>query len=395
MSPEILEQQLLDRWLTAYDEMGTLPKYKEQVVETFYGEMHLFRVSDYNNGNFPAEEGLSSEFSERKRAAYGLNAAGRPCYVTSYGEWEGFYHYSESYVEYVEFHIPTRVPSCIQRLELRDGLKTAYQSLLLNGRSGIPDLVGQPKEKMLKRLLKDKHSIISDVELFHYENGCIKWADCLYNMPGIGKMPGREEYKYNEDGTLDEIVSILKDNEPQYAYVKPPAGVSLSELSDRVSQLMAADIITAIEAIKPKQPLVLLEVGYREVANYVPWLKLISERDWTRTLTEMGEEELFNELMLYNDHDYKEVQLHTAERLLKAFLGEVEKGGDYAIAETMMHRTAWYLTTGKLDRKIAASDQFIAYSVDWSLCPDDIGEMLLSCGMPETQLHDWKERGII
>lgn len=395
MTPEILEQQLLDRWLTAYDEIDTLPEYKEQVVTTVYGEMLLFPVSEYEQGAFPPEERLSSAFSARHSTMYGLNAGGKPCYISSNGTWEGFYNYRESYVEYVEFHMATRVPSCIQRLELQDGLKTSYQSLRLNGRSCIPDLMGLPKEKILKGLLKSKYEIISDVELFHYENGRIKWTDCLYNLPGAGKVPGKQTYGYSEDGTLDEIVSTLEGSTPQYTYVKPPAGITLSELSDRVARLMATDIITAIVNAQPKHPLVMLELGYREVANYVPLLKLITEEDWKKAIEERGEEELFNELMLYSDRDFTEVQSNTAERLLQAFLGQVVKAGDYEIAKKMMQRTAWYLTTGKLDQKVTVSDQFIAYAVDWSLAPDEVDEILIACGMPEVQLNGWKEKGII
>ncbi|HEY8954901.1 hypothetical protein [Chitinophaga sp.] len=395
MTPEILEQQLLDRWLTAYDEISMLPEYKERVVTTVYGEMLLFPVSEYEQGAFPPEEHLSSEFSTHHSTMYGLNADGNPCYINSGGTWEGFYNYRESYVEYVEFHMATRVPSCIQRLEFRDGLKTSYQSLRLNGRSCIPDLVGLPREKILKGLLKSKYEIISDVELFHYENGRIKWADCLYNLPGTGKVPGKQIYGYSEDGTLDEIVSTLEGSTPQYTYVKPPAGITLSELSDRVARLMATDIITTIVNAKPKHSLVILELGYREVANYLPLLKLITEKDWKKAVEETGEEELFNELMLYSDHDFTEVQWNTAERLVQAFLGQVIKAGDYEIAKKMMQRTAWYLTTNKLDRKVGVSDQFIAYAVDWSLTPDEVDEILTACGMPEVQLKGWKEKGII
>lgn len=99
--------------------------------------------------------------------------------------------------------------------------------------------------------------------------------------------------------------------------------------------------------------------------------------------------------MLYSDRDFTEVQSNTAERLLQAFLGQVVKAGDYEIAKKMMQRTAWYLTTGKLDQKVTVSDQFIAYAVDWSLAPDEVDEILIACGMPEVQLNGWKEKGII
>jgi hypothetical protein len=256
-------------------------------------------------------------------------------------------------------------------------------------------LAGKTKEQIFKKLFRDRNGYFSTIEQYHYEDDRIKWADCLYNMPGIGAYSSKEEYSYNDAGELDEIQSIDQHGNRQYTYVKPPAGTTLQELSEQVSQLLAADIIATIVATAPTSPLAIVELNYQEVGSYLPLLQIISDADWKKSAAQYGEEKLLEQVILSGDHPLTTVSFNASERMMTAFIGEIEKSGNYEIAREMMHRVARYLTTGQLDKQVAVSDQFIAYAVDWSMAPENVGEILVDCGMPEVQLKDWEKRGIL
>ncbi|SEW42498.1 hypothetical protein [Chitinophaga arvensicola] len=394
MSLESIQQALLDRWLTAYDEIDQLPYYKAQAVKMMYGDAYLYQLQQYQSRNFQPDRPLSDLPSERLSGVYGLDVSGKPCYTSIQTDWEGFYLYGDTYVEYLEFYIPLGILYRLERLQLDQGKKISYQSFSLNGMGRESPYAGKAKEYILTEELKRK-DFISTVALYEYKKGKIKWADCLYNMPGIGKYTSREKYGYNDSGELDEIVSADKEGHSQYTYVKPPADMPLDELSEQVSQLLAADVLAAIVKSAPKEPLMILELNYQDVGNYFPLLQLVSEAYWSKHAVKYGEEGLFDAVVLSGDNPLTEISFTTSERIINAFIGEITKSGDYDAARRMMYKAAWHLTTGRLNKQVAVSDQFIAYAVDWSMCPEDVGEILTACGMPAAQLNDWKKRGIL
>lgn len=395
MTPEELQQQLFDRWLTAFDEIDQLPKYKKQAVKTMYGEGKLFRLAGYEPLNFQPDRPLADSPTEMKSDGYGLDLTGKPCYTVSQYGMEGFYRYSNNLVEYLEFYEPLGILSTLQRLQFDNGKKVSYQSFSINGINPGSPYAGKTKEQIFKKLFRDRNGYFSTIEQYHYEGDRIKRADCLYNMPGIGAYTSREEYGYNDAGELDEILSIDQEGNRQYTYVKPPAGMTLNELSAQVSQLLAADIIDTIAATESKEPLAIVELNYQEAGSYLPLLQIISDAYWKKSATQFGEEELLAHVILSGDHPLTALTFNASERMMKAFIGEMEKAGDYDAAQKMMYRAAWYLTTSQLNKQVAVSDGFIAYAVDWSMAPENVGEILVSCGMPEAQLKDWKKRGIL
>jgi len=395
MTPEELQQQLFDRWLTAFDEINQLPKYKKQAVKAMYGESGLFRLAGYEPLNFQPDRPLADSPTEMKSDQYGLDVSGKPCYTLSQYGMEGFYRYSDHLVEYLEFYEPLGILSTIQRLQFHQGKKVSYQSFSINGIGLGSPYAGKTKEQIFKKLFRDRNGYFSTIEQYHYEGDRIKRADCLYNMPGIGAYTSQEEYHYTDAGELDEILSIDQEGNRQYTYVKPPAGITLNELSEQVSQLLAADIVATIVATAPKSPLAIVELNYQEVGSYFPLLHIISDAYWKKRAAEYGEEALLEQVILSGDHPLTMVSFDTSERLMKAFIGEIEKSGDYAAARKMMYSTAWHLTTSQLNKQVAVSDEFIAYAVDWSMAPENVGEILVSCGMPEAQLQDWQKRGIL
>lgn len=391
MNLDELKEELLARWLTAYDEITTLENYQAEAVNWVFSDRFQFELSTYTKEGFPPGEGLLSEPpSEEEYFTWGLDAVGRPCYYSGRNVWKGFFTYSEELVEYVDFEMGTALPNRIRRIIYKDGKKVSYQVLGINGGVWNISEAGPTKEDKLAYIRED---IICSVEQYHYEGDRIAYADCLYAYEEEENYT-TNLYTYTSTGELYEITKVDVDGKRRCQYAQPVVDMTLEELQEEVAQRMAADVVDTLVAYGVDVPLAVLEVGYRVIANYMPMLRVVSRADWTAYVEENGEEELFALLVIGGDAEYIELIPQNSDHLFTAFNAHLKTLDIYEPAEAMIRRTAQLLTAGLVAAKLSVTEDFIAFSADWSMA-DDLDEVLTDGGMPKNQIADWRKRGII
>lgn len=394
MSVELLQQELLERWLTAYDEILLLKNYQDKVVRTVYANSIRFELETYTKDHFPPGKPLLMEPPLGEHFSWGLGTDGNPCYYNGRNIWKGFYNYSDELVEYLVFSPFTGIPTSIKRIVYKGNRKVSYQSFGLNGMTGHAEDIGKSKEDKLATLMNDSFSVMCSVEEYQYEGDRIVRADCLAILFGEEDY-STNEYIYTPSGELYEIVNIRADGQRECLYAKPMDDISLEALSDEVARLMAEDIIDTLIAYEVETPLAVLEINYHSQDVYIPLLRAASAADWNNFIAENGETELFASLMLGSDDDFINVTTTSCDHLFTVFMARVDALDDFKSAEAMIKKVAVFLTQGLAKGKIAVTEHFVAYAADWTLGLSEFDEILSECGMPEAQVNDWKERGII
>jgi hypothetical protein len=394
MSVELLQQELLERWLTAYDEISLLENYQDQAVSTVYAESVRFDLETYTKDHFPPGKPLLTVPPLGEYFSWGLAADGKPCYYNGRNIWKGFYTYSDELAEYLEFSPFTGIPTSIKRIAYDGNRKISYQSFGLNGITGYGEEAGTSKEDKLATLMNDSFSVMCSVEQYHYEGERIIRADCLEILFGEQNY-STNEYTYTSSGELYEIVSVRADGRRVCLYAKPVEDIPLETLGEEVAGLMAADIIDTLIAYEVETPLAVLEINYHSQDVYMPMLRTVSLTDWNNYAAENGEEDLFASLMLGGESDYMNVTATSADHLFTAFINRVDAQDDFKPAEAMIRKVAVLLTQGLAKSRMAVTAHFVAYAADWTLGGREFDELLIECGAPEAQVEDWKERGII
>ncbi|MBO9730161.1 MAG: hypothetical protein J7623_16095 [Chitinophaga sp.] len=394
MTLEALKEELLARWLTAYDEINTLENYQDQTVSWVYADRFMFDLSTYTKEGFPPGKGLLNEPpSEGEYFTWGLDAVGRPCYYNGRNIWKGFFTYSDGLVEYVDYDIDAAIPNRIVRIVYQDGRKVSYQRFSINGGTWRVKNPGNTKEDKLRRLMKDSSAVICSVEQYHYEGDHIAYADCLFTY-GKEKHYSTNTYTYTTTGDLYNITRIDPNGSRRCLYAQPITDITLEELQEEVAHRMAADVVNTLVAYDVDVPLAVLEIGYRVIANYMPMLRVVSQANWRAYVQENGEEELFALLVIGGDSDYIELIPQKSDHLFTAFTTDLKAQDIYEPAEAMIRRVGQLLTAGLVAAKLPVTEDFIAFAADWSMA-DDLAEVLKDGGMPEKQVANWRERGII
>ncbi|GAA3922919.1 hypothetical protein GO495_02330 [Chitinophaga oryziterrae] len=386
MTLPALKQDLIDRWLTVYDEYELRKEMKDTSVKMVYAETIRFGLDKYTKEKFPAQGPLSAEERPEHSYAYGLDALGKPCF-SMFEEQKNYYTYTDSLIEYVEYNQNSPIPSSLQRVIYEGDRKVGFQSIILND-INTRQFAGMTGKPILTKLLKEASSVICIIESYDYKEDRIINADCLHIMPGVGEYSLRKKYNYNSTGELEEIINVFGDKRTSYDYVKIPSNITLQQLSEQVSSLIAEDIIKTLADEDLKEPLGILEINYQEIGDYSPVLTIYSEKEQKKI--EKSADRL-TELLANDERDYYiDLSANTHERLLVAFMQEVEELEDFSLAESMIRKVACLLNASKLNNEVTTGAKFMAYSVDWSIGPEDFSTLLAECGLPENIVKEWR-----
>lgn len=386
MTLPALKQDLIDSWITAYDEYATRKEMKDTSVKMVYAETIRFRLDKYTKEKFPAQGPLSAEERPEHSYAYGLDESGKPVF-SMFEDQKSFYTYADSLIEYLEYEPDSPVPACLQRVIYEGGKKVGFQSIILND-VNPGQFKGMAARPIINKLLRDAKSVICIIEAYDYKDDRIVNADCLHIMPGAGEYNLRKKYNYNAGGELEEVINMFSDKRTSYDYVKMPSNLTLQQLSAEVSLLISKDIIKTLVDEDVDEPIGILEIGYQEIGDYSPVLSVFSEKEQRKI--EKSADRL--EELLANDERENIIELseNTHERLLVAFMQEVEEREDFSLAENMIKKVAALLNVNKLNKEVATGPKFMAYSVDWSIGPEEFSDLLAECGLPDNIVKEWK-----
>jgi hypothetical protein len=403
-----LYQDIFDRWVKAIDEMDTIAAHRENVSIIKYASSIRYDLSNYSKSNFPVggkvfDENPDEESDYRR---YGLDHNGQPVYVFfehSWNKisWEGIYNYSDNQVEYLEFCINTNVPSCVKVIKYENGRKISYQHFNINGGgSGLP-LLKDGKEAYIESIQSNEYSVNSYIEKYIYEGERIIKADCFAVSPGIGQFSFEKSYTYDDQGELAEIRILYPATEvTMLEYVKIPDDLNMDDLINNLAEKMSGSIIETLLKKGFEEPIVLLELFYRRVERYCPFLKVrfLSEKE---ELIRMSEDErkkgldLFELFFLSGSGELINVDHETIERPLLQLMQLMDAKENFNPGTTMLRKTALLLTQNKLNGKLPVSDDFVAYAIDWEMDGRKFEEILMECGQTPEIIQNWRAKGLL
>ena len=395
-----LYDDIFARWVRAFNEINWLSRYKERVENTKYAPTSRYSLEDYDHAHLPAHRPLSDEKPPdgSDHYSYGMDAQGRPVHVAHHHTWnkvywEGFYSYSDDRVEYIEFELGADVPTRIEILQLNEGRKVSYQQFSLNGAGNR--LAGESNRDIIEKVRNSDFLVICNVKRYIYEKDRIIGADCLAVSPGIGRFLFRQTYLYDGEGRLDEIKNIYENGNQQVEYARVPLEINVADLSDRLSREMADSIVETLLKNNIEQPLATLELSYRSVTNYMPSLVPKSLAEWDDIIAAWGAEADFELLFIPSYETLLSMDAGGLEHPLQQMVQIMEQKDDYSLGMKMLRKAAYLLTRGKLNGKIAVSDHFVAYAIEWECEGHEFEEILRDCGLSEEVVTDWKIKGWI
>lgn len=401
---ESLKHDLIKRWKRAFDELSLLDNHKASIITEKYIPGFRYDLEDYGTPAFlqPGEK-MFPQATVREIGDYhyyGFTADGLPCY-TSFGHtynkinWAGYYTYTSSWVEYVEYCLNTGIPSSVKRIQYDNGQKVAFLSLTINSRGTAPLKEGLSFEEGIEEILSNEYSLMFAVEKYERTGEQITKAVCLAQQPGVGERHYEKLYKYDTDGELAEIRTVHEDGQNELTYVRPDKQVNIQQLVTEVAEKMAAAIVDELEKQEVETPLSLLEISYRQVSAYVPMLSprsLAFTNDITR---KYEDEDVFDLIFLATEMDQPYLQINPApfERPFTQFIQIIEKEDKWDMANSMLRKVALILTSTKLLQRIPVGEEFAAYAVDWEADMEEFEEVLRECGTSPKLITTWKERG--
>jgi hypothetical protein len=393
-----LYEQLFQRWVRAFDEFDSLSKYRFLVRTKKYATIYRYEVRDYTPQSFPAGGAIYDEKTPDASSIriYGLDGAGRPVHMSAVSDVsgvfsEGYYSYSESVVEYLEFSKSTTIPDRMEIMMFDRGKKTAYLRFIVSGVGNI--VPGGSIEAYIEEMRRDPRDIICQIEQYIYEGERITGADCFAITPGIGPYSYKQVYTYDNKGQLDEIRSVFGAGHHRLEYVRLSGGTNVQALADELAVLMADAVVETLLKNNVNQPLALLELSYQNVGNYLPYLEFKTVADRDELFAQYGEAVDFEQMFISTYDNMIPVEDATFERQLQQLMQIMEQQQDYEIGTTMLRKAGRLLTKGRLNGKIPVSEDFVAYPIEWMLESQQFEEILRACGQSEEIISDWKERG--
>ena len=398
---ESLLDQLAQRWLRAFDELNTIAVYKAEVKTTLYSGGSRYNLEKFDWHHFPADGPMTKDkgsIDGRELYEYGFNAQGLPCYVAfghHYNQifWEGFYSYSDTLVQYVEFCLNTGVPSALIFMEFSEGRKISFQRLVMNGGGSGYSLSQMTKEDILEKIKTDGISMIATVTNYDYDpTGKIIKASSIHISPGFGKFTSYDEYTYNENQILETIRTFFEQGTNRLTYYRIPENLSPKSLVESLAEAMAGLIVETLANRWLAKPIALLELSYHYADNYIPLLVCQTAEDIAKKIA--NKESAF--IPDYND--YLNVEIKPVEHLFAQLEQMMDNESNMDLGRNMLRKTAYILTRNKLFGKLNVTDDFAAYAVDWSIeghSDAHLEEILTECGVEADVVRKWKQMGML
>ena len=384
-----LYNDLCERWRQAFGEIDKLAAYKATGQTIRYADNFRYPLSGFKTDEFPAGGPLTKERTTSTMTTYHLDTAGRPAYV-SFGnpqersyQWQGFYAYSPDLVEYVEFNLATGNPSDLGRLVFADGKKMSYQRLSLSGRGTNTVSIDDIRDDIMARTIT--------IEEYNYDGDRIVEVDCLYSGSGAALTQYKKAYNYLEAGELDTIQSIYENGRTQFIYIRPDPNFNEEHSLDDLANRLAALIIDTLVANNVQQPVALLDLSYRTIRSWIPTITPTSQAEKEVVLKNWEGKDVFQYLFIPPNDNALDLDIAPFERAWLEFFEHVNNEDRWRSGERMLRKTARLLTLGKLDGKLAVTGEFVAYALDGEFEINQLPEILLECGLPETTLLKWKE----
>lgn len=386
------KEELIDRWVAAFDEQEQFAHYASQTVITKYADIFSFNFRDHKNDRFwpgsklrnhPPADGSSY-------GKYGFNKDGFLTTVEIYSRNElshsGFFKKTESLIEYVEFYLPKNAPSCIQRLFLEEGKKVMFHSVQANGRSGLYFGHGNTLREQVASAFDEGYSAVCTIVRYEYQNNHIAKAYGLNIMPGLGQYFYEELFTY-ENNKLATIETSRADGHSSLSYVAPSAK-SLKSVIDELAALFCDHLIEVLKKQQFGSPLFSVDLSYHYCDNYIPHPVVITEQQKLDAIAGTD-----TDLFMQGEFIYATEMPANLEKLYMEFYNRMELANSWDLGRKMLIETAKLLTNSRLNGLIPVTEDFISFPMDWELDWKDFKKILLKCGASKANVKQWQKYG--
>ncbi|MFC0516765.1 hypothetical protein ACFFGT_21335 [Mucilaginibacter angelicae] len=388
----IAKEELIERWVAAFDEQTGFETYAAQTVTTKYAQAFSYNLSGYKNGKIPPGSSLFDEphADDSSYGKYGFNRDGFLTTAEIYNKHElshiGFFKKTAHLIEYIEFYLPKNVPSSFQRFFFENGKKTMLQSVFSNGRSGLYFESGTTLKEKVSVAFNGGYTAVCTIEQYEYANEFISRAYGLNIMPGIGQYFYENQYNY-EVKKLANIKTIYEDGRCSFSYVAPSAQ-SLQVIIKELSELFCDVLISTLKEQSFDSPLFSVELSYRQCDNYVPHLVVLTARKKNEVIAAGGQNIFINGEFIYTTNIPDNL-----DKLYVEFYNRIETKNNWNTGRKMLIETAKLLTASRLKGALPVTEDFIAFPMDWELEGHTIKKVLLQCGASKINVRQWEEYG--
>lgn len=250
----------------------------------------------------------------------------------------------------------------------------------------MPILRGMPSSRLAERVLADPHLHQIRIEGYDAQEGRIRSAWAWTEGMGVRPQHSTLTYSYSEDGKLQKIVEIWEDGGAQTVFAARTE-TSLKQLSAALSQRIAGRIIDALQRASFQSPLVVVELPYRPPANFIPSVVPGAHADVDRLA----------DLCLVAAIDPKrwiELPEEDFSPEITEFMERMNSTERWESGEKMLRQAARMVTEFGRGQPWASED-FVAFAIDWESEGGELAKVLKACGADARTLKNWKKRGWI
>ena len=277
-SLEHLREDLWTRWRSAFDRIGELQAAKiNRDDRKLYANSARFDLKDYRPGSFPAGGRVLNEPPKGVNFyyLYRLDEGGLPVqmsarHIVNNIDWEGICFYSDTEVEYVDFCLQNNVVNHYTRIAFHNASPIAMQHFKVNG--GGSHLAGRTGKKAIEFIASSPFNYFLEVEEYDSSISRINSGRALSEGLGMPRMRSVLEYSYSDTGKLLQVTRTHDTGWKTTDYAAQTA-TSTGDLADRLSEKIAAKVIESLAKMDFTSPLLCVELFYRQVTNYVPYIK--------------------------------------------------------------------------------------------------------------------------
>jgi hypothetical protein len=384
---EQLREDLWNRWREAFGRLADLDPASLLGERVVYANVPLFKLKNYTPRKFPAGGRIFLNLPETPNSyyVYRLDSKGRPVHAASRHavnniRWEGFYRYTSDEVEYVEFCLQTAVVSEYARITMQNGLLLTYQNIDING--GGARIGGRTGKSAMDHIAKNSYFYWIQIEQYEASEDRIAAGRALVEGAGLSPQRSALEYSYSDAGRLGRIVRIHESGSKTTEFAAK-SKLGMRELATRLSKRIAARAIEALRKANFSAPLLAVEMSFRSVTNYVPFIIPATARDYIPNLVLPTAIDPRNWISL-SEEDFEPEMAEFLERMSSA-----EKW-DHG---SRMLRQAARMITHQGPDSFMVDDYFVAFAIDWEFEGQELPKILKQCGANAATLRKLKKIG--
>lgn len=387
---QIAKDTLIEKWVHAFDEMQDFKNILVDACSFKFSNRRGFSLENYANNKIKAgvrtknkiPKGESFYFKylfDKNNRLVALQQINEVATVTHLG----YYNWHESHIEYIEYELQFSTPSLISKVYFLNGVKTFFETAILNGSESSTFYNEKDKEK---RLALAADFLILDIKEYIVESNLIAKHYGYYKC-GMEFLT-ENKYLYNEKNELIQIKTFHNTGNTSISYTKPSAK-SLAALIVEIAPKLASYLSHVLSIQDIEDDLFCVQLGYQYCYGYWPNLSIIYA-GWKDDAIENNDNTLLFQAEFLEVQNAEFAQLEELENSFSEFDTLMRWKENWQAGRKLLIETAKIMTEKKLFDLVPTSDDFIAFPIEWAMC-EDVKTILSKCGASKENIRKWKK----